>query len=260
MTTKHKTTTSAEPESTATPSTTAHAASTKAAAKPAANSPLVTSTGSSNNRGTKVDLQAQYQSVIAGLLEYYAPTDPFHLAQGTYTRDELIAEFQSFVSACQTTKTANQAWRTAVQSERTLQSGIREVRKGVRGIVQARFGAEGAQNLQFGFTLVKTRKTSSETKAIAVEKGKATRKERGTLGSVQKKKIKGNVNVAIVVTPGPGAQDTSSTAATTAGSTQSTGQAVVQSDALANAAVATPVTTGAVPANGGAGAPPAAGH
>lgn len=254
MTTKHKTTSSAEPESTATPSTTAHAASTKAAAKPAAaNSPLVTSTGSGNNRSTKVDLQAQYQSVISGLQEYYAPTDSFHLAQGTYTRDELIAQFQSFVGACQSTKTANQAWRTAVQSERTLQAGIREVRKGVRGIVQARFGGAGAQNLQFGFTLVKPRKASSETKAIAVAKGKATREERGTMGKNQKKKIKGNVDVAIVVTPGASAQGAAATTASTSAAQAAPVQATV-------APTVTPAMSGTVATVVASGSPLAAGH
>jgi hypothetical protein len=258
MTTKHKTP-HAEPESTAAPSTAAAAATAPPATPTAtatatpsptpatATTPLVTAGAAGNNRGTKVDLQATFQTVIAGLLEYYGPTDVFHMAQGTFTRDELIAKFQSFVTACQTTSTANQSWRSAVQAERALQAMIHDLRKGVRGIVQARFGAAGAQNLQFGFSLVKPRKLSSESKAIAVEKGKATRKERNTLGKNQKKAIKGNVSVSLVVSPGATAQSAVAT---------STAPTPTPTPTPATVATVAPAQTGTP----GAGGPPTAGH
>ena len=113
------------------------------------------------------------------------------------------AEFQSFVAAAQATKASNQQWRADIQTERAMETHVRDLRKGVKGIATARFGASGAQMLQFGYSLPKPRKKSAETKAAAVVKGLATRKKRGTMGSVQKKDVKGNVSVELVVTPGP---------------------------------------------------------
>ena len=114
-------------------------------APPAATSTLITSTANGNNHGTKVDLQASIQAVIFGLLTYYEPTDIFQMNGTTYTRDELVAEFQSFVTAAQATKASNQAWRANVQSERALEAHVTVLRSGVQGIVKARFGASGAQ-------------------------------------------------------------------------------------------------------------------
>ncbi len=207
----------------------------KSPPKTTASTPLVTTTAAGHVQSSKVGLQAVYQAMISGLLTYYAATDVFHTAQGSFTRDELIAEIQSFVTACQATQASNQSWRTAIQTERALELNIRSLRKAVRGIVQARFGAAGAQILQFGFPLPKPRTTTSETKAIAAKKSLATRKERNTLGKVQKKDIKGNVNVALVVTPGGTTQDAGAAAATT-----------VSTDAAQVAAAAAP-TPVAVP-------------
>jgi hypothetical protein len=186
--------------------TAAPAASTQSqpAAQPQQMAPLITATANGSNHGTKVDLQAIYQAVIAGLLEFYGPNDVFQMSTGTYTRDELIVEFQQFVSAAQDTKDSNAQWRSDIQTERQLEQHVKVLRQGVKGIVAARFGVSGAQLLKFGYTLPKPRKKSAKTKAAAVQKGLATREKRQTLGKVQKKDIKGNVNVELVVTPADG--------------------------------------------------------
>lgn len=185
------------------------------AAQPQQMSPLITATANGSDHGAKVDLQAIYQAVTAGLLEFYQPDDVFQMSTGTYTRDELITEFQQFVSAAQNTKDSNAQWRSDIQTERQLEVHVKVLRKGVKGIVAARFGDTAAQLLKFGFTLPKPRKKSAKTKAAAVQKGLATREARQTMGKVQKKDIKGNVNVALVVTPADGASQ-NATAATPA--------------------------------------------
>ncbi|HTQ41239.1 MAG TPA: hypothetical protein VMI75_00685, partial [Polyangiaceae bacterium] len=185
----------ASPAPTSAPASPSTSAGTAPAAAPAQSqstaqqqqtSPLITTTANGSNHGTKVDLQAIYQAVIAGLLEFYAPDDVFQMSTGTYTRDELIAEFQQFVSAAQDTKDSNAQWRSDIQTERQLEQHVKVLRVGVKGIVAARFGGSGAQLLKFGFSLPKPRKKSAKTKAAAVEKGLATREKRQTLGKVQK--------------------------------------------------------------------------
>jgi hypothetical protein len=206
---------------------------------------LITTTANGSNHGTKVDLQAVYQSVVHGLQTFYLPTDVFQMTSGTYTRDELVGEFQQFVSAAQATKVSNQQWRADVQTERALELHVRELRSGVQGIAAARFGASGAPMLQFGFLLAKPRKKSAETKAVAVAKGQATRKERGTLGKVQKKDIKGNVNVALVVTPGTDGSPVAPPAAA-----QPVAVAPVATPAATNGAPASASSPAAAPAGG----------
>jgi hypothetical protein len=209
-------TTSAAP-STATPSTPALPASSdatattvalaatapavlSAAAISAAMPALITATANGSlGHSTKVNLQAQYQALIFGLYTYYDSTDVFRLPTGDLTRDELIVDLQKFVAACQNTNASYQQWRANIQTERAMETDAQQIRTGIKGIVQARFGAAGAQNLQFGFSLPKPREKSAETKAAAVVKSLATRKKRNTMGSVQKQKVKSNVDVALVV-------------------------------------------------------------
>lgn len=203
----------------ASPSPTAAPATASTQSQPAAQpqqqaAPLITATANGSNHGKKVDLQATYQAVIAGLLEFYNPTDVFQMASGTYTRDELIADFQQFVTAAQNTKESNAQWREDIQTERQLEQHVKVLRKCVKGVVTARFTDNGAQLLKFGFTLPKPRKRSAKTMAAAVEKGLATREKRQTLGKVQKKDIKGNVNVQLVVTPAGGGTQPASPAPT----------------------------------------------
>jgi hypothetical protein len=166
--------------------------------------PLVTGTAG-DKRGKKVDRQALYLAVIHGLQTYYEPSDIFRMEAGTFTRDQLIDEFQKFVSAAQLTKNSNQKWRADIQAERVIEERVRALRHGVQGITQARFGPQGAPNLQFGFALPKPRRRSAETAAIAVKRSLATRQKRGTMGYKEKQKIKGDVHVAVVVTPAGGA-------------------------------------------------------
>jgi hypothetical protein len=256
---------SKKPNAVQPPVTTSAASPAAAPASPPPSPPnqssLITATANGSNHGTKVDLQAVYQAVVNGLLTFYSPTDIFQMAAGTYTRDELVGEFQTFVEAAQTTKANNQQWRAAIQTERTLELHVRELRSGVRGITQARFGKAGAQNLQFGFTLPTPVKKSAETKAVAVAKSKATRAKRNTLGSVQKKDIKGNVNVALVVTPGTdGSQATPPNAAQPAAPSAPTPEAPTAVPTPTNAATAAPAPTATPSAGAVPPGPVVAGH
>jgi hypothetical protein len=187
----------------------AAAASPPVQPAPAVNppAPLVTGAGKSTSstgatHSTKVDVEAQIQAVISGLLAFYQPTDTFLMPDGTYTRDQLIARFQAFVSAVERTKSDYQSWRTDVASEQALLIQVKPLRAGVRGIVQARFGKQGPQVLQFGFTPVKTPVRTAASKALAAQKAAATRKARGTVG----KKAKAAIQGTVPATPAPAAE------------------------------------------------------
>lgn len=181
--------------------------------------PAITSVANGSNKGTKVDLQTAYLSLIAGLLVYFQPGDPFALAAGIMTRDQLIALFQQFVAAAEATKSSNAVWRSDVQADRAMELMVAPVRAGLKSILQGKFGKSGTQLLKFGITPLKAPVKTTAVKTAAVAKSKATREARGTKGSVQKKEIVGNVT-GVVITPmtaGPTVPVTTQNAASSSG-------------------------------------------
>jgi len=212
-------------------------------------SPMVTGVANGSNRATKVDLQAQYQAVISGLLAFYAPTDTFLMKSGTYTRDDLVTKFQTLVAALESTKSNYQQWRQGIQAERSLELEVEPLRVGVRAVAQTRFGKDGTQLLQFGFPLAKVPVHTPASKVLAAAKAKATREVRGTLTKKEKAALKGTVTTVTVGTPAPQAAGNSSSApvapeASTAPATPAAAPATAPAPATpAVAAPVAPVTT-----------------
>src|ERR1700677_292235 len=145
---------------------------------PPAVNPTVTGVANGSSHATKVDLQAQYQAVISGLLAFYASTDTFLMKSGTYTRDDLVTKFQALVAAIQSTNSNYQQWRQGIQAERSLELEVEPLRVGVRAVAQTRFGKDGTQLLQFGFQPAKVRVQTPASKVLAAAKAKATREAR----------------------------------------------------------------------------------
>ena len=162
--------------------------------------PPITGVSSGSTAGTKVDIQTSYLALIAGLLAYYQPGDPFVLSTGTMTRDQVIAQFQHFVATMETTKANYQAWRASVEVEAGEAPQAASLRADVKSIVQGRFKKSSPTMLTFGFPPAKVAVKSTAAKTAAVAKAEATRAARGTKGSVQKKAVKGNVT-GVVITP-----------------------------------------------------------
>jgi hypothetical protein len=150
--------------------------------------PITATTGS--NHGKKTDQQASYQALIVGLQTLYQPDAVFLMRSGSYGRDELVGQFQKFLGLSEATKQAHLSWRAAVQAEHDFEVQVRPLRQGMRGIVTVRFGKDGTQLMQFGFTQGKQSKKTAATKAEAVTKTKATRVARGIKGKKQRKAIK----------------------------------------------------------------------
>ena len=152
------------------------------------------------NKGTKIELQTSYIALIAGLQQNYQPGDVFDLPMGQMTRDQIIAEFQTFVNAAEATKSSNQAWRQDVQAERAAELAAAPVRTSVKAVLVGRYGKSSTQLLNYGIPPAKVPTVSTAVKAAALAKSEATRAARGTKGSVQKQSITGNVT-GVVITP-----------------------------------------------------------
>jgi predicted RNA-binding Zn ribbon-like protein len=174
-----------------------------------------------NNMGTKLELQSSYAALMAGLSANYAPDAMFPLAQGDFTRDQLVAQFQQYAQAALATNAAYQAWRSAVQNERTIEASISPLREGVRNIVVAKLGKSSPQLTGYGFSPRKVAQPRALTKAAGQVKAEATRKARGTVGKKQKLAISGNVT-GVTITPITSAPSTGSAAPATTATTATT--------------------------------------
>jgi uncharacterized protein YbcI len=169
----------------------------------AATSATPTMTGvvaNGSNKGTKVELEASYLALIAGLLANFQPDDPFAVRTGTMTRDEVVAELQGYVTSAENTKASNQAWRADVQAERASEQKVAPLRADLKGILVAQLGRSSPQLLGYGFTPAKLVVVTPAARAAGVAKGKATREARGTKGKAQKLLVTGNVT-GVVITP-----------------------------------------------------------
>jgi len=176
---------------------------------------VITNVANRNNKGTKVDLQTAFSALSSGLLAVYEPTDVFALSTGNETCEQLVGQFQQFIQAAETTKSAFVAYRAAVQAERALALQVLPLRSGVHHILIARFGRGGSDMLKFGYTPYVAKAATPAAKAAAVVKRKATREARGTKGTVQREAIQGNV-VGVEMTPVTMTLSTSAPSTTTA--------------------------------------------
>ena len=152
--------------------------------------PVIKSVANNSNRGPKVDLQAAYSALANGLVANFLPTDTFDIGGVKYTRDELVTEFNGFVTAAEDTKDKHREWLAAVQTERQVEAQARPLRDGVHGILAVKLGKSSPQLETYGFAPERPRRKTAKAKADAVTKAADTRAARGTKGKKQRQQIK----------------------------------------------------------------------
>ena len=135
----------------------------------------------------KVAAEVSYQTLVNGLGTVLGNVSSFELPSGTYTRAELIGQFQQRIAAAEATKTSNTTWRDNVAAEREIAAATDPLREQVRQLAIARLGKSSPKLKQLGFTPAKKRQVPVATKAQAQVKAKGTRALRGTKGADQKK-------------------------------------------------------------------------
>jgi hypothetical protein len=169
-----------------------------------------TTIGQVNIASQKATVLATYQALITGLNE--APADLQSLVIGgvTYSKAELIAQFQARIDAAKKTLAARTALHLAVVAERAEAAKVVAIRAGLKTVLQGRYGKSGAELQQYGFTPVKKTQRAALTKADAVAANLSTRAARGTKGKKQKSTIKG-ARPAPAHTAAPAASATATT-------------------------------------------------
>lgn len=149
--------------------------------------------GTKQNRA---DIKARNAKIQAGIQKDLTTVGPIQLAGVAYTPSSLSAVFQADSDAIDATDTQRKALQQAVLTQKSTHAKTAIVLAALRSFLLGYFGKLAVTILgDFGFNAPKTTpKKTVATKAAAVVKGKATRAARGTMGSVEKKSVKGNVD------------------------------------------------------------------
>jgi hypothetical protein len=130
----------------------------------------------------KVGRVERLRALMGGLEMHYEATT-LVLVRTPYSPGELRSFLQQDVDAVLGSSAAKAAWLTAVQVERDTDAATDPVLRAIAAQVRATFGdAEDATAIlaDFGLTPRKLPERTSEAKALAAERARATRKARGT--------------------------------------------------------------------------------
>jgi hypothetical protein len=152
---------------------------------------------SSPNKATAL---ARVQALMAGTEKHF-PNGSFTLGNTTYTTASLVQALKSLEDALAAVDAAQSGARDAVSALRATEATLAPLLRDYRSFLRATFSTAASQLADFGLPPIKARKPlSSEERATATAKMRATRVARGTRSKKQKLAVKGNVT-GVVVTP-----------------------------------------------------------
>jgi hypothetical protein len=155
---------------------------------------------------TKTSQVTEVKQLILGTQKHY-PTGSSTLQVGgaTYTVTALTQLMQDFVDNRTAVTTAEAATKATIAVERAKAPSQLAVIRAFVAFVRGTFGTAADVLADFGLAPPKAHAPlTAEQKAVAVAKRAATRAARHTMGTVQKKGVKGAVNATLVVTPQAG--------------------------------------------------------
>jgi hypothetical protein len=154
----------------------------------------------STSTKTKAAALAQVLALIAGTQKHF-PNGSFTIGSTTYTAASLVQVLQGLANTMAALNAAQAGAKDALATEQGAQTTVGPIVRAYRRLVLAAF-ANATQTLaDFGVAPPKVRTPlTTEQKAAAAAKAKATRLARGTTSKKQKLTVTGNVT-GVTVTP-----------------------------------------------------------
>jgi hypothetical protein len=121
---------------------------------------------------------------------------------GTKTIAQVTDSLDSFVTLREESQAAKATAQAKLEAENAQATSLLSLVTAWMLFIKATFGNSPEALADFGIPLPKRKSPmSSEAKAAAAAKRKATREARGTKGKKAKQAVKGNVSATLVVTP-----------------------------------------------------------
>jgi hypothetical protein len=175
----------------------------------------------SGTKVTKTSLQTRIRGIIAGT-QKHAPNGSFTFGSTTYAAPALVQLLQSLADALDATDAARSRWKDALENANDARTKVLPVLKEYQAWVAVTYSGTPSTLADYGVTPRKapTPLTAGQLTA-AVAKRKATRAARHTMGSKQKKGVKGTVTTT--VSPNPQAAAASPVAQSSATSVPAAG-------------------------------------
>ncbi len=143
-----------------------------------------------NIAAQKAKIIANYQALISAITSDLPDTPSFFINNTTYTRDQLLQEFTSRVTAAKNTLAERTSMHEAVAAEQAVAVQVDPIRAAFKTYLLSRFGKNSAKLQKYGYTPVKPTQKAVATKASATTLNLATRKLRSTTGKKAKSVIK----------------------------------------------------------------------
>ena len=160
-----------------------------------------------SKKQTKGTVVALAEQLIAGTNKHLANTAQVMVAGGSFTPAQVMAKLQSLVTLRRDVEAARASSKARLAAEKADMPPLRIFLDAFVTFVKGAFGTQPDVLADFGLHPKARAQLTVEQKTAAAEKRKATRKARHTMGSKQRKTVKGDVT-GIVVTPVAAGQPT----------------------------------------------------
>jgi hypothetical protein len=143
----------------------------------------------------KSNAERSNNKVISGIEKHMTDPQPVTIGGKQYTADQLKAVFQADIDATNAADAARTQWSDAVAKARAARVLAAQTRASLKTYVVGSHGPDALVVVDdFGFAPVAGQK-SVKVKAEAIERSAAARKVRHTMGSQQRKAVKGTVTL-----------------------------------------------------------------
>jgi len=187
--------------------------------------------------------QTQLQQMLAGAQKDIPATSMVAVDGEELKQSDLVAKLQGWIQLYGQQDAAKAAASTAAQALKA--AGITQFRVALGQALRQVLGKSSPLLADFGLAVTQRKVPTTETRILAKAKSAATRAARKTMGSVQKKAVKGTGVTSVTVSPSAG------TSVVSAGAQPEL--------AASSTATATPQAVGSPIADPGAGAVPIGG-
>jgi hypothetical protein len=144
---------------------------------------------SSTVKLTKAATLARLQAIVAGTQKHFANAS-VTFGNASHTSASLIALFQSLIAARQACDVADASAKDAMATRRQVEANVDPTLRAFEHFLQVTFAGATGTLADFGLAPPKARAPlTTEKKAAAAQKRKATRALLGTKGKQQKKTV-----------------------------------------------------------------------
>jgi hypothetical protein len=157
--------------------------------------------GTNTPKNNRTDQTTAEQNLVDGLNKHAQTITSMVIAGVTMTTKDIIANLQTRILSAKTAQSTRATWQTAVKTDKEDRVKTRTFVSGLKQALLVAFAGQIDALADFGLVARKPRVLTPEQKTAAAAKAKATRAARHTVGSKQKKAIKGTVPQTAPATP-----------------------------------------------------------